>query len=75
MEDSVTYQAILEEGEAKGEAKGRANEARALLLLLGTKRFGAPAHEIRARINTISDVNQLESLVARILDASSWESL
>ncbi len=33
MQESVTYQAILEEGEATGIAKGKAEEARRMLLL------------------------------------------
>jgi hypothetical protein len=44
MKESVTYQAILEEGEARGEAKGRAEgeakEARKILLLLGRDQLG-----------------------------------
>ena len=79
MKESVTYQAILEEGEAKGIEKGiekgRANEARTLLLLLGTRRFGPPTHEFAARINAISGADQLESMATRLLDVSSWEEL
>jgi hypothetical protein len=50
MKESVTYQEILEEGEAigfqKGDVvgllKGKAEEARRLLLRQGSKRFGVP---------------------------------
>src|SRR3984957_18836364 len=52
MKESVTYQAILEEGEvigvAKGEAKGKAEEARKMLLLQGHDRFGEPSAKIVA---------------------------
>ena len=42
MRDSLTYQAILEEGRPEGRAEGRVDEARELLLELGTGRFGPP---------------------------------
>jgi predicted transposase YdaD len=42
MKESVTYQAIIEEGEAKGEAKGKTEEARKLLRLL--ERFTLALH-------------------------------
>ncbi|HEY8749106.1 MAG TPA: hypothetical protein VIM11_14075 [Tepidisphaeraceae bacterium] len=50
MKESVTYQAIIEEGEAKGivkgmvkgNAEGRVEEARSLVLRLGNRRFGPP---------------------------------
>src|SRR5207253_2343305 len=42
MKESVTYQAILEEGEAKGKAE----EARKMLLLQGREQFGEPSATI-----------------------------
>ena len=83
MKESSTYQAILEEGKVEGMAEGlamgmtegRAKEARSLLLLLGTKRFGAPDTRTQAAIEAIRSVERLERLVARVLEAESWEEL
>jgi predicted transposase YdaD len=83
MKESVTYQAILEEGEergiakgeAKGEAKGNLNEARKLLLRLGTRRFGAPSANVKTAIEAIADLERLELLIERVLDIGGWEEL
>jgi predicted transposase YdaD len=75
MKESVTYQAILEEGEAIGEAKGKAAEARRMLLLMGRNRFGEPSVKVVAALDAVSDVTQLEELGVRLLHALSWEEL
>jgi predicted transposase YdaD len=75
MKESVTYQAILEEGEAKGLAKGGVSEAKRLLLLLGTKRFGAPDARSQAALEALDDLARLEDLGVRLLDAESWHDL
>ena len=53
MKESSTYQAILEEGaklgEARGEAKGKVEEAKAILLRQGSRRFGSPQAEVARR--------------------------
>jgi len=71
MKESVTYQAIIEEGEAKGEAK----EARKILLLQGRERFGEPPAEAVAALEGLTDVSKLEALTVRLLQASSWQEL
>lgn len=79
MKESVTYQAILEEGEAKGKAKGKAEgkaeEARKMIFLLGRTQFGEPPAEVEGALNALSDVRQLEKLGVRLLRVSSWEEL
>lgn len=87
MKESVTYQAILEEGEAKGEARGRAEgriegrvegkaeEARNLLLRLGMKRFGPIDAVIQAAIEAINSLERLEQLAERLLEAENWNEL
>jgi hypothetical protein len=75
MEESVTYQAIIRKGEAKGEAKGKTEEARKILLLMGQKRFGAPTPEVIAALDGLSDVAKLEELTVRLLEATSWQEL
>lgn len=79
MKESTTYQAILAEGEAegkvKGEAEGRLKEARALLLRVGTRRFGYPPTSVALAIESIADLARLEVLHEQIVDAPSWEAL
>jgi predicted transposase YdaD len=79
MKESTTYQAILAEGEAegkiKGEAEGRIKEARALLLRVGTRRFGYPPTDVALAIESIADLARLEALHEQIAEASSWEAL
>ncbi|MBY0522177.1 MAG: hypothetical protein K2R98_02195 [Gemmataceae bacterium] len=79
MEESVTYQKILRKGEARGivegVAKGEANEARKMLLLLGRARFGEPTPEAVAALDALTDVRQLEELGVRLLQATSWQEL
>ena len=63
MKDSVTYQAIVEEGEVKGLVKGRAEgilRARLEdLLLLGRRRFGDPIAETEIALRGIADADRL----------------
>lgn len=79
MKESVTYQAILEEGEAKGEARGKSEgalaEAKKLLLLQGTSRFGPPDEQTRAAVERLRNLPRLEELSVRLLTASSWRDL
>ncbi len=87
MKESVTYQAILEEGREQGlregrrkgrkigREEGRAEASRRILLVQGTKRFGTPSPKVRRKMTQISDVRVIETLVLRILDAKSWAEL
>jgi predicted transposase YdaD len=75
MRDSVTYQAILREGRAEGEAWGRADEARRIVLRLGSLKFGPANTRARATLDRVTDVDQLEQLTDRVLTAASWDEL
>jgi len=75
IEESSVYQDIFAKGEAMGEAKGRAEEARLAILRLGWKRFGEPDEGVRTTIDAIDDIDHLNSLLDRILDVSSWDEL
>jgi predicted transposase YdaD len=75
MKESVTYQAILEEGKAEGEAKGKAEGARKLLLLMGRDRLGEPSTKVMARLDALTDLGQLEALGLRLLHVNTWEEL
>ena len=67
MKESVTYQAIVREG--------RVEEARAILLRLGRRRFGPPSPEAEAVLAGITAIERLEALSERLLDVESWEEL
>ena len=68
MEESVTYQAIVDEG--------RFEEAREAIRLLGEEKFNAPlpAH-VRTALENIPDLQQLHGLVKRIFHVGSWDEL
>ena len=78
LEDSTTYQLILQRGEAKGEARGEARgaakEARRLISAMGGRKFGASAAS-EAALQEIADTERLERIAVRIFDATSWDDL
>ena len=67
MKESVTYQAIVEEG--------RQEEARRLLLRLGGVRFGSPSDAVKATVEGITTLETLEILSIRLLSVESWTEL
>lgn len=75
MKQSSTYQMILEEGLEEGLSKGVVQGRRGDILLLGTKKFGKPTAEVKATLEAMTDAAQLETLLTRILDVSSWVEL
>jgi hypothetical protein len=83
MEESVTYQAIIQKGIAQGMAQGitqgmcqgRVEGERAGLLRIGAQKFGPPDSVTRSAIDAITDPTQLESLLDRLLGANSWQEL
>jgi hypothetical protein len=77
MHESPNYQAVLRRGRDEGLQEGRQEEARRLLLRQGTRRFGTPDAATIAAIEAIDDVDRLESLTDRILDATAghWSEL
>lgn len=87
MKESVTYQAIVEEGRTEGIQKGiqkgiqqgllqgRVEEAQRLLLRLGIKRFGILSEQNHAAITAIVSLDRLEELNDRLVDAESWQEL
>jgi predicted transposase YdaD len=84
MKESVTYQAIVEEGVQKGLQKGlqkghhegEVREARKLLLRMGTERYNAPpSPQELQELNAILDVGTLEDMVLRAPDVNGWSEL
>jgi hypothetical protein len=54
---------------------GRAEEARTILIRLGTRKFGTPAEEVEARITAMVDLENLEDLIDRVFEVASWDEL
>ncbi len=71
MEESTTYQALLE----RGAARGRAQEAAAMLLRQGRKKFGPPTPAHEAALAAVTDLPRLEALSERLLDVNTWDEL
>jgi hypothetical protein len=71
MKVTVTYQAIVEEG----IALGRVQEAKSLLLRLGMQRLGKPLEDVCSKLDMISELHRLESLVDRLMIATDWNDL
>jgi predicted transposase YdaD len=69
MQESTTYQAILKQGQVAGEQK--------VLIRQGTKKFGKPDAGSLAAIEGIRELERLEALGERMLDAEvrDWKSL
>ena len=67
MKESVTYQAIIEEGEIKRSKK--------MLLLQGNRRFGPADASTQAAIEAIDDLDRLEELGLRLLEVGNWKEL
>ena len=75
MKESSTYQAILEEGRQEGRGEGALAEAKKVLRLQGDKVFGAADARTVAAIERINDLAQLEDLLQRLPDGTSWQDL
>jgi predicted transposase YdaD len=67
MQESVIYQEILREGEARGEARGRSEEGKALISRLLTHKFGNLPLELLSRVKNLS-IEQLEAFGEALLD-------
>jgi hypothetical protein len=75
MRESSTYQAILEEGREEGREQGRLDQARRLLIRLGTHRLGAPDAVTRFRLDQIGDLDTLERLSDALFTATTWDDI
>ncbi len=65
VEESTTYQYILEQGAIK--------EARRMLLEMGATKFGAPARKVRSAIKELEDISRLRRIALRLITAGSWD--
>jgi hypothetical protein len=67
IEESSVYQGIFARGEVEAMRKS--------LIRQGRKKWGEPGEQVLARIAAIGDLDRLNLLSDRILDASSWDDL
>jgi hypothetical protein len=67
MRESDTYQAILDEGEARGLLN--------TMLRQGRKRFGEPDDAVQQAVRAITDLEQLARLTEDLLDVATWQEL
>jgi predicted transposase YdaD len=79
LKESSTYQAILregrEEGLEKGRAEGKLTEAIKMLIKFGTRQFGPPDPSALERLQSITDLEQIEALSDRMFEVASWDEL
>jgi hypothetical protein len=71
LEESSTYQLILNRGVNKGAVEAERN----VLLIQGRKKFGPPPPDREAALAAITDRARLERMAERILDATGWDDL
>ncbi len=75
LRDSLTYQAILEEGREEGREEGQLQGERRALLRVGTARLGPPDDATRSQVEAVTDIDSLDRLTDRVLTVSSWGEL
>jgi predicted transposase YdaD len=75
MKESVTYQAIVEEGKVEGKAEGKVEARQEVLLQLGRKKFGVLDPSSEMALRGITDPDRLTRLIDALLDVSSWKEL
>jgi predicted transposase YdaD len=74
LRESPWYLEILQEGEQRGEQRGRTEEARSLILRQLTRRIGQVSPTMRSQVESLS-LERLESLGEALLDFSSAADL
>lgn len=71
MEESSTYQAILAQGEQRGELQG----LRRAIVRQARPAFGEPSPEVQAALDAIADESSLLAIIDRVPAASDWYNL
>jgi hypothetical protein len=67
MHESDTYLAILDEGQEKA--------IREVILVLGEDRFGQPDDTVKARLQSITDLDRLKRLARQTPKSASWQEV
>lgn len=74
MRESSTYQAILEEGHAKGRELGKQEGERNALILVAKRRLGMPDTTIQGILDHAS-LERLQAWLERVTEVESWQEL
>jgi len=75
MEDSTTYQEIFAKGFSIGLKLGILLGMRAALLHLGKNKYGKPTSQQLAKIEAITSIEVIETLLVRVLNTTDWDEL
>ena len=75
MKEHKSLLPIVEKYREYTAAKTTAEEAKALLLRLGSKRFGVPDASSQAALTAVTSLEALEQLADRLLEVESWQEL
>jgi predicted transposase YdaD len=75
MEESSTYQWIIEKGIEKGIERGGKKVLKETLIDLGAVRFGRPDATVVAALNSVENMERLTRMRHRLLDATDWDDL
>ena len=75
MQEPMAFDAVMDEGMARGEARGIIRGKISTLLRLGRTRFGDIDAVAEAALTSINDLDRLERLDDAILTANSWREL
>jgi predicted transposase YdaD len=75
LSTSTTYQELVKDAKAEGEARGRSTEARRILLKLGAERLGEPGEQTQEVLKAIKSHERLEDLLARLFHVETWQDL
>ena len=62
-------------GRVEGQEEGQVTALRKAVLTFGNSKFGNPNKKVVQRINSISEVEQLDGLMERLVRVSSWTEL
>src|SRR5579864_2328528 len=76
METAPFLDEIRKESREEGREEGRVEEARALVLRQGNRKFRKPLTKKQQKaLAAISDVDRLEAMAERLLKVDSWNEL
>ncbi len=63
------------EGRTEGLREGQLMEGRRILLSIGRMRLGEPGDSVKEVINKIASPDEIEAMIARVLNVDSWDQL
>ena len=69
------FDEVLKDRDAKNEAKGKADEARSILLMLCERRLGAPKQSVIVQLEAISNIDALHALIRDFERYENWDEM